>query len=242
MSSTSTKTPRRLETLSPATALILGQTEYEEAMSLMERLRLSRIAGDAHDHLLFLEHPPVVTIGRRDSEGDLILSKEKLHENRIKLLKTNRGGKLTYHGPGQLVVYFVVDIQKLFLGIDRFVSKVTEGIKEFLAQEGVDTKMECGRPGLYVGPKKIASVGFHIHRSVSSHGAAVNLSCDLTPFSYFHPCGETGGSVTSLLQESGRSTTLREASRRLAGIYSALFGWELSINQESANLFSDEGG
>lgn len=214
--------------------------EYEEAIVLMERVRLSRIAGELPDQLLFLEHPAVLTIGRRDSEGDLLISKEELNKNGIKLLKTNRGGKLTFHGPGQLVIYFIVDLQPLSLGIDQFVTKVEEGVREYLAREGVRATMECGRPGLFVGSKKIASVGFHIHRGVSSHGAAVNISCDLTPFSFFNPCGEKGGLVTSLLKETGRSPPLRQISRQLSSIYASIFGWDLNLDHSSANPFSAE--
>lgn len=206
----------------------------------MEGLRASRLAGQIPDQLLFLEHPSVITIGRRESDEDLLLSKELLDIKGIKLLKTKRGGKITYHGPGQLVIYFVVDLEKKTLGVDRFVSRVEEGVKDFLEDEGIVASVRCGRPGLYVDSRKIASVGFHIYRGVSSHGAAVNISCDLTPFSYFHPCGERAGEVTSFFKETGSVRPLRDAARKIACVYARLFGWNLSVDESSHGIFSDE--
>lgn len=196
----------------------------------MLALREKRLKGEIPDQLLLLEHPPVITSGRREASDDLKETPDSLLKKGIDLLETDRGGKLTYHGPGQLVGYFVFSLKSRGDSIEKFVWKAEEGIRLFLQDYAIEGERDPKNPGIWIGPKKIASLGFHIHQGISTHGISLNLDMDLKPFSYFTPCGIPNSQVTSVLQETGKSPTLESASRQLANYYSTVFESELTLN------------
>lgn len=201
----------------------LGQVSYQEAYALMLEMRQKRLKNEISDTLLFLEHPPVITMGRQSSEKDLYVSEAFLKEKNIEFFKTERGGKLTYHGPGQLVVYFIFDLAARKLSIQKFVNKVEEGLIQLCSSYHVNAERDLKNPGLWVGKNKIASVGFHIHRNVSIHGASLNINLDLKPFTYFLPCGVSDRGVTSLENETQKKTSFENVSNKIEKIYKKIF-------------------
>ena len=206
----------------PIQASFLGCVPYRDAIDRMNRLRDERLADRISDQLLFLEHPPVITMGRRKSHEDLKIDPDMLKKKGIEFIETDRGGKLTYHGPGQLVVYFIVNIEARKMTIDQMVWTVEEGIKQCLAKYGILADRDERNPGIWVGNSKIASVGLHVHRGVTTHGVALNISCDLTPFGYMTPCGIVGAGVTALSELSHRDYSMDEVSPNLRRCYEKL--------------------
>jgi len=181
----------------------LGTVEYREAAALQERLRERVIAGELPALLLLLEHPPVYTLGRRSEPGDLPFGADFWRARGIDVVETPRGGKLTYHGPGQLVGYPIMPARD----IPAFVGAMEDAIVAALAEEGVEAR---GRDregpqftGVWVEDRKIASIGVHISRGVSSHGFAVNVDNDVEPFHQVTACGLPGVRMTSIALETG---------------------------------------
>jgi lipoate-protein ligase B len=177
----------------------LGRVEYREAAELQERLRERVIAGELPDLVLYLEHPQVYTLGRRSEPGDLPLGEEFLRARGIDVVSTPRGGKLTYHGPGQLVGYPIVHVGN----VAGFVRAMERAIVAALAEAGIEAVTREGREytGVWVGERKIASIGIHLSHGVSSHGLAVNVDNDLAPFEWAVACGLPGVRMTSMQGE-----------------------------------------
>jgi lipoyl(octanoyl) transferase len=171
----------------------LGQVEYREAVALQERLRERVQADELPDLLLLLEHPPVYTLGRRSEPGELPLTRD------IDIVETERGGKLTHHGPGQLVGYPIMHVPN----VRAFVETMEAALVDALSEAGVPAGTREGREytGVWVGDRKIASIGIHVSRRVSMHGFAVNVENDLAPFESVIACGLPDVRMTSLRAE-----------------------------------------
>jgi lipoate-protein ligase B len=187
----------------------LGVVEYREALALQERVRAARQEGELPDVLLTLEHPPVYTRGRR--------SQPMADVHGIDVVETNRGGLVTYHGPGQLVGYPIVRVDDVV----GYVRTLENALVAALRDEGVVGARSRPREGhrytgVWVEDRKIASIGVHLSRGVSTHGFAVNVENDLQPFSWIVPCGLDGVSMTSLLLETGRTPSVMKCFRRRA--------------------------
>jgi lipoate-protein ligase B len=186
----------------------IGTVPYLEALALQEALRGARQADAIPDVLLLLEHPPVYTRGRRTEATELPAG-----ERGIEIVEVDRGGKLTYHGPGQLVGYPICRLG----AIVEFLRTMEQAIVAALAAEGVSARGADGRPtGVWVGERKIASLGIHVQRRVSTHGFAINVDADLAPFSWIVPCGLEGVQMTSLAHETGRSGLMPCMRKRVA--------------------------
>ncbi|MBI2339953.1 MAG: lipoyl(octanoyl) transferase LipB [Deltaproteobacteria bacterium] len=207
----------------PIQTSFLGEAPYREALEKMNSLRDERLANRIPDQLLFLEHPPVITMGRRRSHEDLKINPEELKRRGIEFVETDRGGRLTYHGPGQLVVYFIVDIETRKISIDKMVWAVEEGVKRLLAKYGISASRDKRNPGIWVGNSKIASIGLHVHRGVTTHGVALNVDCDLAPFGYIIPCGIAGAGVTNLAEITARKYSVDEVGGDLRRCYEDVF-------------------
>ena len=195
----------------------LGVVDYREALSLQERLREARQAGELPDVLLTLEHPPVYTRGRRSRPGELPMGEEWYAAQGIDVVETDRGGLVTYHGPGQLVGYPIVRVDDVV----GYVRTLESALVRALVDEGVVQARSRPREGhrytgVWVEDRKIASIGVHLSRGVSTHGFAVNVENDLEPFSWIVPCGLDGVSMTSLLRETGRTPSVMKCFRRRA--------------------------
>jgi len=192
----------------------LGVIDYREALALQERVREARQADELPDVLMTLEHPPVYTRGRRSGPGELPFGEDWYSARGIDIIDTGRGGKVTYHGPGQLVGYPIVRVDDVV----EYVHTLEGALVAALAGEGVKAR---SRPheghrftGVWVGDRKIASIGVHLSRGVSMHGFAVNLENDLQPFEWIVPCGLDGVAMTSLALETSRGDCMRCFRRR----------------------------
>ena len=194
----------------------LGRVEYREASALQERLRTARLEDAIPDVLLLLEHPAVYTLGRRSGDADLPMGEEWYLSQGIDVVRTNRGGKLTYHGPGQLVGYAIMRTDDV-LG---FVRTMERALVAALADEGLEARARTDEgpdfTGAWVGERKIASIGVHVARGVTTHGFAVNVENDLQPFEWVVPCGLPQVRMTSVTAEAGERRTLDCFRRRAA--------------------------
>jgi lipoyl(octanoyl) transferase len=177
----------------------LGRVEYREATALQERLRERVRAGDLPELMLLLEHPPVYTVGRRSDAADLPFPEAFYRERGIDVVRTPRGGQLTYHGPGQLVGYPIMRVSS----VPEYILTMERAIVAALGDAGLEAGTRLGHKhvGVWVGERKIASVGVHISQGVSSHGFAVNVENDLDPFSWVVACGLPEVQMTSLRAE-----------------------------------------
>jgi len=183
----------------------LGLVPFAEALALQEALRAARQADGVPDVLLLLEHPPVYTRGRRSTDDELPPVPRFLGLEPIEVVDVDRGGRVTYHGPGQLVGYPIVRIGDVI----GYLRSVERAIIAALAREGVEAQGGGERPtGVWAGGRKIASIGVHVSRRVTTHGFAVNADNDLAPFASIVPCGLADVEMTSLARETGRSDTL----------------------------------
>jgi lipoyl(octanoyl) transferase len=194
----------------------LGTVEYREALALQERIRAARQEERVPDVLLTLEHWPVYTRGRRSGPGELPMGEEWYRMQGIDIVETNRGGKVTYHGPGQLIGYPIVRVDDVV----GYVRTLERALVAALDDEGVVAR---ARPdegpdftGVWVADRKIASLGVHVARGVTTHGFAVNIENDLQPFSWIVPCGLEGVRMTSLIKETGRLAGQMKCFRRRA--------------------------
>jgi lipoyl(octanoyl) transferase len=194
----------------------LGTVEYREAYALQEQLRERRQAGAIPDALLLLEHPPVYTRGRRTGPGDLPMGEDWYRTQGIDVVDVDRGGRVTYHGPGQLVGYPIMHTGDVV----EFVRTMEGALMAALADEGLEPRVRPDEgpdyTGVWVGERKIASIGIHVSRGVTTHGFAVNVSNDLQPFEWVVPCGLSNVQMTSLLRESGRTGELLRCFRKRA--------------------------
>lgn len=203
----------------------LGEVEYREAYELQERVRSARQADLIPDTLLLLEHPPVYTRGRRSEPGELALGEDWYRAKGIDIVDVRRGGKVTYHGPGQLVGYPIMRVDDVV----AFVRAMEQTIAAALADEGLTDAR--GRPedgpdytGVWVQQRKVASIGIHVRQQVSAHGFAINVDNDLAPFDWVVACGLPDVRMTSLAVETGRTGRLPELRREIGVRFAETFG------------------
>lgn len=193
-----------------------GLVPYDEAHDLQRVVREARIAGQIPDTLLMLEHPPVYTRGRRADDSELPFAPEWYEQRGIAIRDVERGGKTTYHGPGQLVAYPVIDTRIDGRSVPWLVDTIEQAIVAALADEGVKATGDKELRGVWTADRrKIASIGLHVSRGVTMHGLSVNVDCDLEPFSWIKPCG-LDIQVTSVAQETGATGRMRCVSKRVA--------------------------
>jgi len=181
-------------------AVYLGEMPYEPALKLQQRLVQARAKGNVPDVLLLLEHSPVFTIGRFRGEEDLIVPTEILIQEGIAVFHTNRGGGITYHGSGQLVGYPILNLKENGLGVREYIWKLEEAVIKLLLALGIQGGRVADYPGVWVGEKKICSIGIHVSHGITMHGLALNVNNDLRYFEYIRPCGLRGEVMTSLSQ------------------------------------------
>ena len=199
----------------------LGPVRYAEAFELQKALRDRRAADELPDLLLVLEHPPVYTRGKRTEPGDLPMDEAWYAERGIEVEDSDRGGRVTYHGPGQLVAYPIMAVER----VADFVHTMESAIVTALADEGVEAEPRAVPfTGVWVGDAKIASIGVRVREGVSMHGLAVNVDNDLEPFDWIVPCGIDHVQVTSVARETGRSPSLPCFRKRMAYRFSEAYG------------------
>lgn len=192
-----------------------GVLPYREALSLQLELREKRIAGKICDHFITVIHPPVFTLGRRDCEADFISTRTDIKRDGIEIVKTDRGGRVTYHGPGQIVGYFIVDITSKGVGVKMFVNLIEKLLINSLAGFGIEGKRDEKHPGIWIGRNKIAAIGLNVSRGVTMHGFALNVDLDLSPYRHITACGIKDRGVTSMKKTLSKSVSLAEVKVNL---------------------------
>jgi len=206
----------------------LGLMDYKEAWDLQRDLWSRRVKGELPDLLLFLEHPHVITLGRRGNRSYLIASQEVLDAMTIPIYHVERGGDVTYHGPGQLVVYPILDLRGYGYRLIRYVDQLEEVILRTLKDFGMEGKKDSLNRGVWVNGEKIASLGVTIKRWVSFHGLAVNYETDLSYFDLIHPCGLVGKKMTSMEKILGEKVPRESLIERIRLHFKEIFlrDWE----------------
>ena len=210
--------------------LDLGRLDYANALAWQQRLVAQRKQGLVDDHLLLVEHPHVITLGRNGHKENLLAGDEILSRAGIAFFPTDRGGDVTYHGPGQLVGYPILDLREWKRDVGAYVRAIEQTIIDTLADYGITAGRIPKLTGVWVGERKIAAIGVHISRWVTSHGFALNVATDLTYFQYIIPCGLTKPvtSMAALRPEGARRATLGEVGGTLAKHFGRIFEREMT--------------
>lgn len=206
----------------------LGNREYKKALDIQERLLKMRQEGHIGDTLLLVAHPPVLTIGRRGSDANIRVSREWLASKGVSVYPVSRGGDVTYHGPGQIVGYPIMDLTGHGRDIRDFVAKVKNVFIRLLAEEyGIEaTGGDQKYTGVFVGNQKITAIGIAVRRWVTMHGFAFNVNTDLSHFDWIVPCGLADKGVTSLEKLLGEPQDFDRMNEIVAGYFCKVFGME----------------
>jgi lipoyl(octanoyl) transferase len=209
----------------------LGRVPYAEGLQIQEQLVAERQAGRIVDVLLLLEHEPVFTMGRNARAENVLLSPEALRSRGFQIFETGRGGDVTYHGPGQVVGYPILELPTERRDVHRYVRDLEEVMIRACAEYGITADRIAGKTGAWVGKEKIGAIGVRIARWVTSHGFALNVTNDLDPFALIVPCGIRDHGVTSLSRLLGREVAVDEVARRLAAHVADVFDLEMVAPQ-----------
>src|SRR4030042_809092 len=216
---------------------------YEAALKLQQGLMQAMAEGRIGDVLLLLQHPSVFSIGRFKGEEDIIVPPETLAGEGIAVFHTNRGGGITYHGPGQLVGYPILDLKENGLGVREYIGRLEAVIIKLLLALGIQGRRVAEYPGVWVGEKKVCSVGIHVSHHITTHGFALNVTNDLRYFRYIRPCGLTGEAMTSVSELLGHRVAMETIIEKLLACFSEIFG--LGCEQESdrwLSILDDQSG
>lgn len=201
----------------------LGRVEYREAWALQRGLAESRRASLAPDMLLLVEHPPTITLGRRGAPAHILRSPAELEAKGVAVVPIDRGGDVTYHGPGQLVAYPILHLERWGSDIVRYVRLLEEVGIRTAASFGVDAGRQAGMSGVWVGNDKLMAVGVRVSRWVTTHGLALNVAPDLAEFADIIPCGLKDRGVTSLEQSLGAAPDMQQARDELVSAFAGVF-------------------
>jgi lipoyl(octanoyl) transferase len=205
----------------------LGTVGYEEAHALQKELQAKRIAGEIGDTVLMLEHYPVLTLGRSAREAHVLASRETLEARGVTTHEVGRGGDVTYHGPGQLVAYPIIDLKPDRRDVRKYVWSLEETMIRTCADFGLDASRIEGLNGTWIGDRKVGAVGVRISRWVTMHGLAINANTDLSHFELIVPCGIQDKEVTSISRELGRQVGVARVMEPLARHFAALYGADI---------------
>lgn len=211
--------------MTPCHIISLGLIDYSSSWELQKALAQQRADGRLSNILLLLEHPHVYTIGRRGKESDLLLTPAEVAAFGIQVLRVDRGGEVTYHGPGQLIGYPIVDLRP-WGGPNKYMRTLEEVLIKTLREFGVEAGRIVGLTGVWVGEKKIAALGVRVSRGITTHGFALNVSPDLSYFDHIVPCGTPDKGVTSMERHLGRRVGVEEVVPALVRHFGEEFGWE----------------
>ena len=225
----------------------LGQMDYKEAWDLQENLlkenleikRREKGKEDTKNYLLFVEHPPVYTLGKSGNIENVLIDEYQRAEKGIQFFHTNRGGDITFHGPEQIVGYPIMDLEKFYTDIGRYLRELEEVIIKTLAEYGIEAGRSAGETGVWIDAdkkgieRKICAMGVRCSRWVTMHGFALNVNTDLNYFNYIIPCGIQNKKVTSIQKETGRYVSLEEVKERLRKNFAEVFKVDITEDQKS---------
>ena len=202
----------------------LGIVPYAVALELQRDLARRRIAGEIdEDLLLLLEHPPVVTLGRTAKEAHIVSSAEHLRARGVELFEVERGGDVTFHGPGQLVGYPIIDLKQHKQDLHWYLRQLEQSLMNSLGSYGIVAEQNAGLTGVWTRGRKIASIGVHARDWVTWHGFALNVDTDLSYFDLIVPCGISGVQMTSMARELGTAPNAEDVSRTVCQSFAATF-------------------
>lgn len=226
----------------------LGRMDYKTCWDLQQELFDARVArkrtgpthtpeadGDPDDAgtVLLVEHPPVYTLGKSGHAENLLVNQEALHAMGAQFFHIDRGGDITFHGPGQLVCYPILDLERLGIGLREYIEALEETVIRTVAEYGIAAGRIAGASGVWIDPakarpRKICAIGVRSSRYVTMHGFALNVTTDLEWFSRINPCGFTDRGVTSIAAETGSQVSMQEVKRRIVGELAAALGCEIT--------------
>jgi len=200
-----------------------GLADYRQTLQKQQLLREKRLQNEIPNTVLIVEHPAVITLGARQSTNKLLVNREDLAQKHIDVLDVRRGGGTTAHNPCQLVFYPILNLQKAGLGINEYIRELEAIGTELLKQLDVHSTRRKGAPGLWIGERKIASIGVRVSRSITYHGMAINIQNDLSIFDFIVPCGLDNVEMTSVLKETGKHHSMNQIKQKLAKLLTEHF-------------------
>ncbi|MCL6087307.1 MAG: lipoyl(octanoyl) transferase LipB [Actinobacteria bacterium] len=213
----------------------LGLTDYKQALEIQEKLQLLRQQEKIEDVLILLEHPPVLTLGRSGNYSDILLLPQDLKARGIEVFEVSRGGNVTYHGPGQIVGYIIMDLNKQGRDINQFVWKISEVFIRLLKEKyDIDAARERGKyTGVWIGNEKITAIGISVKRWVTMHGFAFNVNTQMQHFKLINPCGLKDRGVTSLEKITGAAQDFNKLNELVLEYFCKVFNLKPSITDIS---------
>lgn len=216
----------------------LGRREYREVWALQEKLleetKSRKLRGErSPNYLLLVEHDPVYTLGKSGKESNMLADSMQLRARHAELIRVDRGGDITFHGPGQWVVYPVIDLENFGMGVKEYVHGLEEVVIRTIGEYGIRGERLPGATGVWIDSRmpqarKICAIGVKCSRYVTMHGLALNVSTDLTYFQAIHPCGFVDKGVTSIVLETGQAVEMEDVKSRLLKHFAGVFGMQLS--------------
>lgn len=213
-----------------------GIVDYEEGLRLQHERVVARKAGVIPDTLLLLEHPPVYTLGRNANRENILFSPERLRHLGAEVFETDRGGDVTFHGPGQLVGYPILDLTRHKRDLAWYMHSLEEVFIRVAGEFGIEAGRLAGARGVWIGNHKLVAMGVHVSRWVTSHGFAFNVNTDLRYFDWIVPCGLHGKGVTSLHKLLGRTVSMDVVITHVAHHFGAVFGIEIVRPEQQTTM------
>ena len=218
----------------------LGLTDYGDAYHLQRKLLRERLEDRIPDMLLLLEHPPTITVGKSGKLENILVSREQLVEEGVSLVFIDRGGDVTYHGPGQLVGYPIFDLKEQGKDAHRYIRNLEEAIIRTLDDFSIQSGRDSSHAGVWVDNEEIAAIGLSLKKWVTMHGFALNVTTDLTPFSLINPCGFTNRKATSISRLLGQEIPVEAVKERLLTRFAEVFNAHLELGTDELMRKHDE--
>ena len=217
----------------------LGLTDYKKALEIQEKLLALRQQNVINDVFLLVEHPPVITVGRSGSYSNILLAQDQLKSIGVSVYEVNRGGDVTYHGPGQIVGYMIMDLNNRGRDVHKFVGKVGEVFIRLLKEEyNIDSNMDRGKyTGVWVGNEKVTAMGIAVKRWVTMHGFAFNVNTDMENYKWIYPCGLKDRGVTSLKQLTGITQDFEKINGYVLNYFCKVFDLKSSETDINSLIF-----
>lgn len=213
-----------------------GQLDYQEAWDLQKELHQAHVNKQVEDTLVLTEHPHTYTLGKSGHEENLVTEEALLNRQGIQVYRIDRGGDITYHGPGQIVGYPILDLHNYYLDIGRFLRDLEEVIIQSLTDFGINAGRVSGFTGVWVDGAKIAAIGIKVSRWITMHGFAFNVNTDLSYFGNIIPCGISNKPVTSMQKLLGRKLNIKEVENSIINNFSKVFDIHLSEDSTDSIL------
>ena len=219
----------------------LGLVEYATAFRLQDTLQSRRIEGEIPDVLLLLEHPPTLTLAKGDDEKNILVGEQILKQRNVAVFPTDRGGSITFHGPGQIVGYPILNLAEKGRDVHQYIRNLEQVIMETLKMYRIESRRDADHVGVWVGNEKIAAIGVRIKKWVTKHGFALNVNSDLSYFDLINPCGIVDKGVTSMKNLLNRSLDMEAVFHRIIQQFASVFNVSVNhMNDDEGKALLDE--